>query len=116
MKKLKVGLLGMGRIGRLHGDNITYFVKNAEIIAAADPMLNSDMEEWAEELGIRKVYDDPMEVIRLPEVEAVFICTSIPASRPSPPPRRGSTSSARSRSTPTWAKFGRFSPRWKRPG
>ena len=42
-------------------------------------MLNSDMEEWAEELGIRKVYDDPMEVIRLPEVEAVFICTSTPA-------------------------------------
>ena len=48
MKKLKVGLLGMGRIGRLHGDNITYFVKNAEIVAAADPMLNSTMEEWAE--------------------------------------------------------------------
>ena len=79
MKKLKVGLLGMGRIGRLHGDNITYFVKNAEIIAAADPMLNSTMEEWAAELGIPKVYSDPMKVVQDPEVEAVFICTSTPA-------------------------------------
>ena len=79
MKKLKVGLLGMGRIGRLHGDNITYFVKNAEIVAAADPMLNSTMEEWAAELGIPKVYSDPMKVVQDPEVEAVFICTSTPA-------------------------------------
>ena len=79
MKKLKVGLLGMGRIGRLHGDNITYFVKNAEIVAAADPMLNSTMEEWAADLGISKVYSDPMKVIQDPEVEAVFICPSPPA-------------------------------------
>lgn len=79
MKKLKIGLLGMGRIGRLHGDNITYFVKNAEIVAAGDPMLNDAMKDWAVELGIPKVYDDPMKVIQDPEVEAVFICTSTPA-------------------------------------
>lgn len=79
MKKLKIGLLGMGRIGRLHGDNITYFVKNAEIVAAGDPMLNDAMKTWAAELGISKVYDDPMKVIQDPEVEAVFICTSTPA-------------------------------------
>lgn len=79
MKKLKIGLLGMGRIGRLHGDNITYFVKNAEIVAAGDPMLNDAMKTWAAELGIPKVYNDPMKVIQDPEVEAVFICTSTPA-------------------------------------
>ena len=73
MKKLKIGLLGMGRIGRLHGDNITYFVKNAEIVAAGDPMLNDAMKTWAAELGIPKVYNDPMKVIQDPEVEAVFI-------------------------------------------
>ena len=35
----------MGRIGRLHGNNITYFVKNAEIVAVGDPMLNDAMKE-----------------------------------------------------------------------
>ena len=76
MKKLKIGLLGMGRIGRLHGDNVTYFIKNAEIVAAGDPMLNDSMKEWAADLGIQKVFDDPMKVVQDPEVEAVLICTS----------------------------------------
>ena len=79
MKKLKIGLLGMGRIGRLHGDNVTYFIKNAEIVAAGDPMLNDSMKEWAADLGIQKVFDDPMKVVQDPEVEAVLICTSTAA-------------------------------------
>ena len=42
-------------------------------------MLNDSMKEWAADLGIQKVFDDPMKVVQDPEVEAVLICTSTAA-------------------------------------
>ncbi len=78
-KKLKIGLLGAGRIGRLHGENVTFSVPNAEIAAVADPMLNDVMKEWAAGLGIAKVFSDVDKVIQDPEIDAVFICTSTAA-------------------------------------
>ena len=45
---LRIGLIGMGRIGKLHGSNLQSLVKGAEIVCAADPYLNEDKERWAE--------------------------------------------------------------------
>lgn len=75
-KKLKIGLLGAGRIGRLHGENLTYSIPNAELVAVADPMMNDAMKEWAAGLGVEKCYDDVTKVIEDPEIDAIFICSS----------------------------------------
>lgn len=74
-KKLKIGLLGAGRIGKLHGNNISYHIPNAKIVAMADPMLNDDMKAWANELGF-EAYDDPEKIFSNPDIDAVFICSS----------------------------------------
>ena len=39
-KKLRIGLLGAGRIGNLHGTNIQNFVPDAEVVIVADPFMN----------------------------------------------------------------------------
>lgn len=74
--RLKIGLLGMGRIGRLHAANVQNFIPEAEIVVAADPFLNEETEGWARELGIGRCTRDTEEVFSDPEVEAVFICSS----------------------------------------
>ncbi|MGI6078365.1 MAG: inositol 2-dehydrogenase [Fastidiosipilaceae bacterium] len=76
MEKINIGLLGAGRIGKLHGDNLTYSVPKANLYAVADPFMNGDIRKWAENLGVEHIYDDPEKVISDPNVDAVFICSS----------------------------------------
>lgn len=76
MKKVKIGLIGAGRIGKLHGENLAHSVANAELVAVADPMLNDDMKAWAEGLGIKKYYKDPEEILSDKSIDAIFICSA----------------------------------------
>ncbi|MDR0885536.1 MAG: inositol 2-dehydrogenase [Clostridiales Family XIII bacterium] len=73
---VRIGLIGMGRIGRLHGENIANAIAGATLVAAADPMLNDEMKSWAESKGAKYIYADAEELINNPEVDAVFICSS----------------------------------------
>ena len=74
--KVRIGLLGAGRIGKLHGTNLVNFVPDAEVVVVADPFMNADMEAWAESLGIPKCTKNADEVFTDPDVDAVFICSS----------------------------------------
>ena len=75
-KKLRIGLLGAGRIGNLHGTNIQNFVPDAEVVIVADPFMNEKMEEWAKSIGIERCSKDPEDVFSAADVDAVFICSS----------------------------------------
>ena len=75
-KKLRIGLLGAGRIGNLHGTNIQNFVPDAEVVIVADPFMNEKMEEWAKSIGIARTSKDPEDVFSADDVDAVFICSS----------------------------------------
>lgn len=73
---LRIGLIGMGRIGKLHGSNLQSLVKGAEIVCAADPYLDEDKERWAKSVGIAHCSRDPEDIFRDPDIDAVFICSS----------------------------------------
>lgn len=74
--KLKIGMIGAGRIGRLHGDNLAHSVPEARLVSVADVNLTDDMKNWASGLGVQKISKDPLSVINDEEVDAVFICSS----------------------------------------
>lgn len=74
MKKLKLGVIGTGRIGKVHISTLVQNVPQAEVIAIADINQNS-ANELAKALGITTVYSNYKEVINNPEVEAVVICS-----------------------------------------
>ncbi len=78
-KKVKIGVLGAGRIGRLHITNLVQSVPAAEVVAIADPFLNDDTIAFAESLGIQNYSKDPQDIFANPEIEAVFVCTSTDA-------------------------------------
>ena len=43
---LKVGIIGAGRIGKVHGESISKYVKGAEVKAIADPFLNEETKRY----------------------------------------------------------------------
>jgi myo-inositol 2-dehydrogenase/D-chiro-inositol 1-dehydrogenase len=74
MKKLKLGVIGTGRIGKVHIASLVQNVPQAEVVVIADTNLKS-ANEVAKAFGISSVFSNYMDVLKHPEVEAVAICS-----------------------------------------
>ncbi|MGO4106900.1 inositol 2-dehydrogenase [Paenibacillus sp. YAF4_2] len=75
MSKVRVGIIGAGRIGKIHADNLLRMAE-AEIVAISDLYANEELKAWASERGISMVTTDSSELIGHPDIDAVFICSS----------------------------------------
>ena len=73
---VRIGLIGTGRIGRLHGDNLARSVPGAKLEAVADIAMTDEIREWAKGHGVTKISAAPMDIINDKEIDAVFICSS----------------------------------------
>ena len=73
---VNVGIIGAGRIGRVHITSISTRVKDAVIKIVADPFLNDETAEWAKSMGVEHTTKDYKEIINDPEINAVLICSS----------------------------------------
>ena len=65
-----VGVIGAGRIGRMHTENLVHAVSEAFVKTVASPHLD---QGWAEGLGIPVRSIDNSAVLGDPEIEAVVI-------------------------------------------
>jgi len=74
--RITIGIIGAGRIGKLHAENLAYFVPQARIKAIADVNMTPQIEAWAKGLGIQVVAKDPAVILEDKEIQAVFICSS----------------------------------------
>lgn len=74
-ENITVGIIGAGRIGKLHAENIMYNVPGVKIKSISDIFADS-IKDWAHNLGIENVYKDSADIINDPEIDAVFICSS----------------------------------------
>jgi myo-inositol 2-dehydrogenase/D-chiro-inositol 1-dehydrogenase len=74
--KLRIGIIGAGRIGKLHAENIAYFVPQAKLEGIADVMMTPEMEAWAKGLGARIVAKDPKALFADKDIDAIIICSS----------------------------------------
>lgn len=73
---MKVGIIGAGRIGKVHAKNISMFVPELEIKTVADPFMNAETEKILQGYGIKNVTKNPEDILNDPEIEAVLICSS----------------------------------------
>jgi myo-inositol 2-dehydrogenase / D-chiro-inositol 1-dehydrogenase len=74
MKKIKIGVIGTGRIGKVHIASLVQNVPMAEVVAIADTNLTS-ANEVAKSFGVTNVYSYYADIINNPDVEAVVICS-----------------------------------------
>ncbi|MEQ9218562.1 MAG: inositol 2-dehydrogenase [Cyclobacteriaceae bacterium] len=73
MKKVKIGILGMGRIGQVHLKSISNRIENAEVVAVMNPSERG--QSFAKNYNVSAVSDEPDIVFKNDEVEAVLICS-----------------------------------------
>lgn len=74
-KKLRIGVIGAGRIGKLHSNNLVSRVPNAELVAISD-VYEPAAKELAEKLNVPNYYSDYHKILEDPTIDAVFICSS----------------------------------------
>lgn len=73
---VRVGIIGAGRIGKVHTQSICNYVKNATIKTIADPFMNDETAAWAKSMGVENTTKDYKEILSDPEIDAVLICSS----------------------------------------
>jgi len=71
---VRVGIVGVGRMGRRHAENLATRVPGAQLVAACSPI--GEELDWARDtLGVPNVYRDYHELLQQPAVDAVFLVT-----------------------------------------
>ena len=73
---INIGIIGAGRIGKVHGESISRFVKGAQIKSIYNYELDEATLAWAKQMGIDEVYDDYSKILNDPKIDAVLICSS----------------------------------------
>src|SRR4051794_9343846 len=73
MKRIRVGVVGIGFIGAAHVDAIRR-VPYAEVLAVASSTLER-ARRHADDLGIERAYGDYRELLADPDVDVVHNCT-----------------------------------------
>lgn len=73
---LKIGIIGAGRIGKVHLESISYHVKNATVTAMADPFMNEETEKLIRSYGVSKVTKNYKDILNDKDIDAVLVCSS----------------------------------------
>jgi inositol 2-dehydrogenase len=74
MKRLNVGLLGAGRLGRVYARDLAGRIPETRLVAVADPA-RTLAQDVAAEFDIPRHYTEPEAVIDDPNVDAIVIVT-----------------------------------------
>jgi scyllo-inositol 2-dehydrogenase (NAD+) len=74
MKRLNVGVIGLGRLGRVYVRDLAGRIPETRVVAVSDP-LGTLAKDIAEEFDVPKSYTDPVAMIDDKNVDAVVIVT-----------------------------------------
>ena len=77
MERIQIGIIGAGRIGRVHAENIAKFVPQMEIKTVADPYMSPEAEAFLRDLRIPNLSRDADDILHL-QVEGVTAYTATP--------------------------------------
>lgn len=78
-KKVNIGLIGLGKIGKLHAENLVKYVEGANLLALAETLERIDAAvDVANKLKLNlfQVVDDYHEILNSPYINAIVICSS----------------------------------------
>ncbi|MBT9132927.1 MAG: scyllo-inositol 2-dehydrogenase (NAD(+)) [Firmicutes bacterium] len=73
--KINIGIIGTGRIGRIHAENLSLRLPQAEVLSVAD-VIQEAARRCAADFRIPKSPKDYRQVLEDPEIDAVIICSS----------------------------------------
>ena len=68
-------IIGAGRIGQVHAENLTRFIPEAEVVVIAD-VIHEAAQKTAQRFGIPQASGNPADVFNNDAIDAVAICSS----------------------------------------
>jgi len=74
--KIKLGIIGAGRIGRVHAESVTFHIPDAEVVAVADPFITAEGKQFFNSIGINEILNDYHKILENKEINSVLICSS----------------------------------------
>ncbi|WZL72095.1 inositol 2-dehydrogenase [Clostridiaceae bacterium 35-E11] len=74
MQKVKIGIVGLGRLGRKHAENIAFRIPNAELMAVCS-IIEEEVKEVMKAWHIPYGYTAFSEMIKNQELDAIFIAS-----------------------------------------
>ena len=77
MKTLKVGIIGLGRMGQEHLTILSEYFSYAKVKAVCDVEFNTQAKELIKKYGIREKYTDYKEMLLDPLIDIIYVCTPI---------------------------------------
>ncbi|MDD5015756.1 MAG: inositol 2-dehydrogenase [Atribacterota bacterium] len=75
MEKVNIGIIGVGRIGRLHARNLKYQIPGSKVLAVAD-IFEKSAREVSSQLEIPIAEKDYRVLLENKDIDAVVICSS----------------------------------------
>ncbi len=72
---INVGLIGAGRIGRVHAENLASRIPGANLVAVSDVVMSAAVKV-SKDLRVPAVYQDHRRIMEDKAIEAVVICSS----------------------------------------
>ncbi|MBB6672459.1 inositol 2-dehydrogenase [Cohnella nanjingensis] len=74
MDPLNIGIIGMGRIGKIHADNLLRMPR-VKLAAVSDLYADEALAQWAAERGVPVATRRSEDLLEDPDIQAVFICS-----------------------------------------
>lgn len=71
-KIIQLGLIGAGRMGSFHAQTAALHIPGAQLAAIADPTPGA-AARLAEQLGVKRTYCDPQQLLEDPQIDGVLI-------------------------------------------
>ncbi|MBZ4645517.1 MAG: iolG [Clostridia bacterium] len=75
MKKIKIGAVGLGRLGRKHAENIAFRIPNAELTAVCS-LIQEEVDDVVRSWDIPYGYTDFNQMLKNKELDAIAISSS----------------------------------------
>ena len=75
MNQLNIGLIGAGRIGRVHAANLTTRIPTARLLSVADVSLNA-AQQCAQQWAIPDAVSDYRTLLERKDIDAIAICSA----------------------------------------
>jgi myo-inositol 2-dehydrogenase/D-chiro-inositol 1-dehydrogenase len=74
LEKVKVGIVGLGRLGRQHAENLAFRIPNCELLAVCS-VNPSEIENAQRDLGVKYAYTSYDEMLKNKDLDAIFIAS-----------------------------------------
>ncbi len=75
MKKINIGIVGLGRLGKEYGRDLAFKIPQAQLVAACS-ILPAELDFARDTLQVPHLFKDYNEMLALPGLEAIFVISS----------------------------------------